>query len=483
MTADVRALLDLVRSLSRDAHERPLKYLQWLPGQHRFLSDPSRRKLLRAGNQAHGKTTAGLAEVHFKCVGAHPFLPLVHDPPIEAWVVCASWSQSVAIQQKFWDLTGRTGALAADTVFDPLRGFRGKNPAVMYRNGSVVRFRTTMQGGLNLSGATIHHALFDEPPCSARVYGEVQKRVLRTAGTVALTLTPINAPVDWLREAVEAGRISDTHVRLEAANMIPVSSSRPLCLEDGTPMDEAWIESVLLETLGMEIPVVCHGEWELRVEGRTFTAWDTTRHISADLPAGSLVVCVGLDHGDGENFSQVAVLVAVDDTGDYPRVAVLDEYISPGTTTPDMDAAGAVAMLSRSGLGWASVDRAHVDRKYGGRRNSLSKKSNAAFIRALGRVLKTPAAAIKPEIRTVKRGKGHGRGSVDHGCRFLHQCMVRPGHFQVHPRCTRLIESLNRWDYRDNEYKHAIDALRYALDSYIFRKTRRAGTTPVHLYG
>ena len=48
--------------------------------------------------------------------------------------------------------------------------------------------------------------------------------------------------------------------------------------------------------------------------------------------------------------------------------------------------------------------------------------------------------------------------------------MVRPGGFTVHPRCERLIESLHRWRGRDDEWKHAIDGLRYSLTTYIFRR-------------
>jgi hypothetical protein len=86
-------------------------------------------------------------------------------------------------------------------------------------------------------------------------------------------------------------------------------------------------------------------------------------------------------------------------------------------------------------------------------------------------------------IRTVKRGKGRGRGSVNAGCRYLHQAMVRPGHFFVHPRCARLLEALDRWDYSDSDYKDPIDALRYALQRYVFRTSRDAYKPQrLHLY-
>ena len=92
-----------ISALRASADREPLRHMRWLPGQQAFLSDPSPRKLFRAGNQAMGKTTCGLADVVFRCLGEHPFLD-VPTPPIEAWVLCASWSQSLAVQTKLWDM-------------------------------------------------------------------------------------------------------------------------------------------------------------------------------------------------------------------------------------------------------------------------------------------------------------------------------------------------------------------------------------------
>jgi hypothetical protein len=50
----------------------PGGYYRWLPRQDRFLRDPSRRKLIRAGNQHSGKTTVALYELIGRCLGTHP---------------------------------------------------------------------------------------------------------------------------------------------------------------------------------------------------------------------------------------------------------------------------------------------------------------------------------------------------------------------------------------------------------------------------
>lgn len=458
--------------LKTRAVNNPLAHMRWLPGQHAFLSDPSPRKLFRAGNQSQGKTTCALAEVIFRSLGEHPFLQ-VGKPPIESWVVCASWSQSLAIQSKLWAMVPKD-RIHPSTEYDPVKGFRGVNPAVRFDNGSIVRFKTTQQGGLSLAGSTIQCALFDEPPKSARIYGEVQKRVMRAGkqGQVMLALTPVNAPCEWLKEACGEGLITDHHYRLEPKNLIPVGSSDPMVLTDGTVCNQEWIDKVIAETLPWEAPVVVHGEWEMRTTGAVFANFRRDDHVSQELPKSHTQLALGIDHGDGANFSQAAVLVAVDTSAEYERLWVLDEYQSEGTTTPDQDARALKVMLDRHGLQWSSLDYVWGDRKYPGRRAGASKKSNLDLIHAMARELHMPYSKIRPPIRTVKRGQGRGAGSVHRGVRYVHHSMVRPGHFHIHPRCQNLIECIERWDFRDDKHKHMIDALRYSLQSWVFARRK-----------
>ena len=476
MTLD--ALAQAIEATRARVVRNPLDHIRWLPGQYSFLSDPSPRKLFRAGNQSQGKTTAGLADVVWRCLGTHPFLK-TQDPPIEAWVICASWSQSLAIQAKLWALVPQDDVHPA-TEFDPVRGFRGVNPACRFKNGSIIRIKTTQQGALSLAGSTISCALFDEPPKTHRIYGEITKRVLKAGrfGVISLCLTPVNAPTDWLREAVQNGQITDHHFKLEPKNLIPVGSTEPLRLPDGTVCDQKWIDRVIAETLPWEAPVVIHGEWEMSTVGAALCDFKETEHVTKELPQGATKLAIGIDHGDGSHFSQACVLVAVQysrdpDGASYPRVFVLDTYVSESTTTPDMDARSIRIMLERNDLKWSDLDYAWGDRSYPGQRGGSSRKSNTDIIAAMGRELHVPHTRLRPQIRTVKRGSGRVAGSVHRGVRFLHYSMVRPGHFHVHPRCTRLIESINRYEMKSDEWAHMIDALRYALNHWIFEKRAR----------
>jgi len=480
--AEASRTLAELEALAAQVEADPSAWMAWLPGQHAFLSNPSRVKLFRAGNQSLGKTTAGLSEVHFRALGAHPFQE-VAEPPIEAWILCASWSQSLAIQGKFHAIA--QAHLVEDTRFCSVNGYHANRPTARYRNGSIVRFKTTQQSGLDLAGATIDVALFDEPPASPRIFEEVRKRLIRGkgGGCLLLCLTPINAPTDWLRELVEAGQIADIHRPLTAEELVPVGESEPLRLPSGQPMNQAWIDELRANTLPYAVPVVIDGEWEQRVVGRVFTAWDETTMVRGDAPyGGTWKVCLGIDHGSKVG-KEVALLVLVDEAGEqgHDRIWVVDEYVGAENGSVSDDARGILALLARNSIQWKQLDYAYGDRLY--LRGAVDRKSNIDLVREIARLVSVPHRSLSPMIRTVKRGKGRGRGSVNAGCRYLHQAMVRPGHFFVHPRCTRLLEALDRWDYSDSDFKDPLDALRYALTRYVFRTTRDAYKPQrLHLY-
>lgn len=471
--AELVELAIALEAMADHYEARPLDGIAWLPGQYAFLRERRTPKLFRAGNQAMGKTWAGLGEVIWRCEGTHPFLR-TRPPPIRAWIICASWSQSLEIQEKFWNLADKS-KLVAGVRWDPKNGFGDKSPTVRFKNGSIVRFKTTMQGGLQLAGATIDVALFDEPPSSERIFTEVSKRLMRRSGALLMTLTPINAPVDWLRELCERDQVKDLHFRLTPENLIPVGDREPMELEDGTPMDAAWIEAETQRTLAAEVPVVIHGEWETREEGQVFRAFDELKHKHERLPRGEVRVLMGIDHGS-KALKQCAVLVYAwkEPGSSYWSIYVLDEDVDEaGARTPDGDAEAFLAMLARHQIAWHELDQVWGDRLYM-RRRGLDKKSNKDLQACVERSLRIKSGMLQPPIKTVKRGEGHGAGSLGAGKRFIHHTMIRPGGFGVHPRCKHLLDALRKWDGADDEHKDKIDALRYALDSLIFTSQIRA---------
>lgn len=468
--------------VNRSANREPLKWIRWLPVQHRYMRSLSAERLLRAGNQL-GKTWGALADLYLHATGEHPHRPC--STAGEYWIICASWSQSVAVQGKLNELMAVDWVHPDTPAFDPKNGFGAKNPTVRVRHEdgrwSIIRFKTTRQGALNLSSATIDGALFDEPPTSQRIYTEVRKRVMRRSGWVAIAMTPVNAPVAWIRELAESGGIEDIHTRMTVEALTPIGAKEPIRLKDGTLCDQAWIDAEIEKTPAHEVPVVIHGEWEMRTTGRYFDRFISMQgapgtHVHARPPKGKVRVCLGIDHGTKPG-KQIAVLVAVAEpsTPDgYPRVYVVDEYVDRvGGALPEDDARGILDMLERHGMRWESLDHVNGDRVH--LPGSGSQKSNLDLQVQIAKLLKVSTRDIRPKIRTVKRGQGRGGGSLTTGSRWLYHCTVRDGGFGVHPRASRLIDALDNYTMADDDYKDPVDALRYALDAYIFGNWRRSG--------
>lgn len=472
-----------------DARERAaLDAIDWLVPQSQFLALPYRWKMLRAGNQTVGKTTVGLAECIMHALGTHPVHPW-RGPRI-VWIVTASWSQSLAIQQKLWALLPKQHITdRCRNGYSPKHGFGNHNPMAEFTNGSIIQIKTAKQDALDLASATVHHVLFDEPPKYQRVFEEIKKRLAVTNGTMSLTLTPINAPVDYLREQTEAGLIHDMHVRLTSEIQRHTRSGRRRILPDGTPADEAWIERLRRETPSHEAPVTMDGEWETRSVGRVFGAFQPIiapqGHIFTDATRrpDEARVLLGIDHGQTSG-TQAIMLVEVEITTDpHPSVWVLDEYCPSAATTSEQDADAVLGMLRRAGLGWSDVDEIWGDIPSGTGRLDPARKGNLDLEDAIARRLgKRTRDALTPRIKTAKRGRDAGSGSVRLGIRYLHQQMVRQRFF-VHQRCTTLINGLSNWqgrrgDKKDEGHKHPIDGVRYALRTYVTGQHQTGYATP-----
>ena len=478
MTApwDADAFLSAVESAEdlRDRAEvRPLDYVSWTPPQMALLRCPGRYVQLRTGNQ-FGKTWVGAAEAHFHCLGRHPYKG-VPAGPIEAWVLCHSWSQSVAIQKKLWQLAPHD-ELVPGQSFDPVNGFRGKSPALRYKNGSVLRIKTVGMDTMDLESATLHYIWIDEPLGNEAIFGALLLRLRRTGGRIVITMTPATTgDLTWLRERCESGQITDLHFRMEPENFVPEGASKPLCTEDGRPMDAAWIEEEIANTPSYQRGVRCHGDWEFTATDKALEAFHRNRHVVPDmfesdvLPEHALEVCVGIDYGE-DALRTCGVLVYVDTTSAHPRIFIMAEYAPEQGTTMDMDAAGLLGMLAATGDRWTDVDHVWADKKYEGRSTVKSaRRLGTAIAKQLG-----TAGELKPSPRVAKRGlrNDHFWPSI----RWLHEAMVRPGHFYVDGHCEHMIRSLETWDGRaKHPAKDIIDALRYALRHHWGKTQARAG--------
>lgn len=472
-------LLALVRdtnALVERAERRPLDHVRWTPPQLAFLRSIAKYSLLRTGNQ-FGKTWAGAAECIYRCLGRHPYKS-VRAGPIEAWVICKSWSQSIQIQKKLWALLPRD-EIVPETSFSAKNGFAGVQKAVVFRNGSVIRIKTIGQDTLDLESATIHYVWIDEPLGDADTFSALQMRLRRTGGEIAITMTPATTgDLTWLRKLVEEGAVLDLPFRMEAANFVPEGATRPLTTEDGVPMDAAWVEAQIAATLPWQRGVRCHGEWEYAASGRALEAFARDRHVVRDLAKSGLLpdrveLAVGIDYGE-DALRTCGVLVYVDRSGPHPRIFCMSEYVPQQGTAIEMDADGLLEMLNVQEDRWSDLDYVWADKRYEGRTTRKNARNlGDAVAKRLG-----ITGELSPPIRVAKRGlkRDHFWASI----RWLHEAMLRPGHFYVDAGCSWLIEALEKWDGTDKHIgKDVIDAMRYAL-RHLWGGSRDAPSRVLH---
>lgn len=455
-------VLDDADALLEEAQTHPLASMRFTPPQLALLRCVAKYFLLRTGNQ-FGKTWVGAAEIIWRCEGSHPFKE-VRQGPIEAWIVCKSWSQSIAIQKKVWTLLNKD-TIDPDTTFNTKNGFAGVQKAVVFKNGSVIRFKTIGQDTLDLESATIHYVWIDEPLGDEGTFAALQARLRRTGGDICITMTPATTgDLSWLRKLVDDKAIADLHFRMEPQNFIPEGASEPLRTEDGIAMDAAWIEAEIAKTLSWARGVRCHGEWEYATTDRALEAFARARHVrdlrgrdAHLMPTGAVQLATGIDYGE-DALRTCGVSLYIDTTGEHPRIFAMSEYVPQQGTTIEMDADGLIEMLGETGDRWSDLDYAWADKRYEGRTTKKSAKAlEAALAKRMG-----ITGELRPSVRVAKRGlkRDHFWASV----RWLHEAMLRKDHFYVDASCVWLIEALEKWDGTEKHVgKDIIDALRYAL--------------------
>lgn len=491
-----RGLLQQRLSRIRTACERrPLDLVRGTPPQLALWRATAAVLLLRTGNQL-GKTWAAICEAVWSCLGSHPYKPLWKTPPITCLFVCVSWQQSLQIQEKLWNLLPKN-ELVDGCVFDPKHGFGANSPLVQFRNGSRIYIRTENQGAKNMAGGTVDLVFYDEPPKSRRLFNELRKRLLRKGGRFIMTMTPINARIDWIREEVEHKRIVDLHFRMTPENMA-FSDGTPLMIpnpETGQlePTDERWIERQRKAADPIEEPVVLDGEWEFRSANRVFAGWDPDTMVVADLidspigprtmrlPNGKPVpvrLFLGLDWGD-TSLRTAGVVVAIYET-DNPEdtlIWILGEYLPERSTVIEDDARGVLAMLSNLGLRWSDLSGAFGDKRYTDATGKMTKKSNAQFEQAVAAALGNHGGKTDPPVWGAKKqagtGRLHGQGAVAPSIRDIHGVMLRRK-LWCDKSAKRMVEGFETWDFTERHpRKDVIDALRYALVTWWARKRRR----------
>jgi phage terminase large subunit-like protein len=463
------ALLAAMKAASAHGEDHPLDWVDWTYPQQEFadLVRVSQLALFRAGNQI-GKTWIGGGLTIEACLTAR----------IEAWVVCTSWSQAVAIMAKVWHLVPKD-RLKKGQRYSARSGFGKDNPALEFSNGSILRFRTTNQGAEALAGATVDFIWIDEPT-DPEIYDELQRRIMRRGGKLIITLTPVNRDCTWLRKLVESGAIQEVHVALDARATTFARTGRRMRLDDAkrTIMDDAWIAEQIRIMPPMWAPVRLHGHWETQAEGVFYRCFDAAKHVTAALKwsviskSARLRWMVGIDYAAADReYGQCASLVQVLETtradGTYEVYAyIVDEVVMGGISDLEHFTGELLGMLARNGIEWHQVSSVHGDNPVS---NRFETKSNLNVKRHVAQRTGVPIVALQPPILNAKDGAGGGKSGFDQGVRQVYAWFAQ-GRIRVHPRCSHTIKGLQSWDLStDHPYKDICDAVRYALKPVIFR--------------
>ena len=481
MTADGHALLAALQRAGDHVEAHPLDYMDWTRRQRDYaaLVHRERYALFRAGNQV-GKTIIGAALTIWACLGWHPD-GAITQPPIEAWVVCTSWSQAVAVMKKVWELVPKDQV--KPVRFRPKDGFGKDNPCLEFLNGSIIRFKTTGQGAEALASATIHWVWIDEPT-DEPIYRELQKRVRQRAGRIIITLTPINRPVEWLAALVERGAVAEVHARLDADSLTFVGSGERMVLDNGRPKDDEWIAEEIAKTPPRDAPIVIHGEWESSYEGVLFKCFDERLHVrrvTMRPDHGEIRWVLGFDYAAADRqFGQTAALSQVqqftDASGRRRELIYLVDLVAlSGVSTSESFARAVLTMLRNNDVAWNELSAIYGDNPVGSR---FVEKSNLLTQREIARQLGVNKDAIQ-RIRNAKDGPASAH-AVRHGYGYFYEGFVGDGgqpRIVIDPRCDLMVKAMKSFDgTAKHPLKDVFDAWRYSLKDYIFARPLRPRT-------
>lgn len=327
------------------------------------------------------------------------------------------------------------------------KGFNSN--VILLANGSTIQLKSLEDDPQTHAGDELDLVCLDEPPKRAH-FAENLARIGSVRGRMIVVLTPVDRPVEWFREIVEAE--DSPWVQIVAA----------FNAENCPWYDADQIEEHL-ETMRASA-----WQWAQRVEG----AWEgvssdrmlsgfSDDSVTTENPAGDVSLGLTFDHGILAGKT-VALLWA--ESGQW--VYVCDEFVADRAMTPEAVADAVVTMLGRHGFTLADVSWAVGDINVSGH---TGHKINAELERELKK--RNGGHRLPFRIRApYKRA-----GSIHYGIRLINYAFSRYD-LRIHSRCTQLVDACKHWaggkSGHDGLLSDRIDALRYgALRVFAPRKT------------
>lgn len=408
--------------------QRRLMLFRPSPALVAFMHATAKRILVRAANRV-GKTkhaAAKLAKLMLAAGGKR------------YRAVAVNYTQSIAVVGQYLCDFIPKDQLVPGCRFSLENGWT--HQLIVLKNGTTCEIRSQDQAPIAHAGSDLDGCWCDEVPPSA-ILQENLFRVKAKDGWFWLTATPIGRPVEYLKKVIEDEDSTWTE------HVAPLSHAN--CPWYTQAQVDAWIAEARLFPDSFEQRI--NGAWEGTTQERTYSGFDSTCLITADMPMPKGVkIGVGIDHGEHAG-SQVAILTAWNADGLW----ALDEEVSTKATTPTDDAKAIRRMLMRNSLDVASVD------VWVGDINSAGKSMAGYKVNEiLAFELCKDAGYHKQAINIATPVKGPG--SVDFGEKLVNSGFLRHKVW-VAPRCVQLIKGLkhSKGAKSDEDLKHALDGFRY----------------------
>jgi hypothetical protein len=432
----VDAVSDAVESIYRQLKilkDRPYLVVDFPSEKHlNFVRQPHRYKVLLGGNRS-GKTETCAIEVIWHLLGEHPFVD-VPTPPVRWRIHVVDYSQlEKVVNEKLRKYIPEHKLYGGkwDTAYN------GRLHLLRLQNGSVVDITTHRSSVKALEGASLDGVWIDEE-CPQQQYRALLYRVIDRKGRVFISATPLSG-VTWLyNELVEPFENGNPEIHVSYISTY-----------DNKYIDTAAIQLIEETSAPEEKEIRLYGKIQ-NYSKRVFSAFDRDRHVDEFPLPPTPTVWVGLDWG----FHHPTALVYAVYYND--NFYVIDEFENDGLSLERIGEIIEDWCLSNG----FSQQRCRVVYD-----SAMNRPLPDGMRREID-VLRPFGFRLIPSVKNLELSVG------------VVNELFRNDSLFIHRKCTRLIEHMNKFYYRngvvrsDDPDKDMCDALRYVLFAMNFYYNR-----------
>lgn len=437
-----------IRPLGATRRTLALDLFQPSPNFEPLWTETARRVLLRGPNRI-GKTRHLCALVAQRAI----------DRPNTRWRFVAptrNFVQTVAGRYlaEFLD-----GHLHPRSYFVESKGWNGgAAKVILLANGSIIQLLSYQDPASAHEGDELDGAVMDEPPPFAHLMATQTRLMDRPGAQLFIGATMVNRPDPNLREMVEGEDGSPKEGRtVHSTGWVQYVGRLDACPWKTPEQIEEQLE--ILRASPWDYAQRAEGAWEGITAGRRFAGF-TEANVSHERPTGQVRIALSFDHGTiaGHQHHLMAFW-------DGPLLWIWDEYSNATSTSTEEDAHETVKMLDRHRVPWrqpGGIDYAVGDTNSAGKGYALGHKINDVLMTAFAQQANRSA----PPFRVVAPDKSEGNRVWGQMCV---NWACRKGHLRIHPRCSKLINTMRNWkgkstgDSDDANLAHAADALVYLI--------------------